>query len=136
MIRQEFYLEDWDWMVQFFYEAGRGDAAEVVAALEDVGCRGRDLERAERLLERSGLNNGITHSNRFARASVVVLTKTSSADQFMNSYDHEKGHLCRDISQTDGIDPYGEEAEYLAGKIGELTFRVARRFLCEHCRCR
>jgi len=135
MIRQEFHLEDWDWTVQLFYEASRADAGEVIAALEGAGCRGRDLERAGKLLERSRPNNGITHSNRLRRTSVVVLTWTSSAAQFMNSYDHEKGHLCRDIVQTDGIDPYGEEAEYLAGKIGELTFKVARRFLCEHCRC-
>ena len=33
-----------------------------------------------------------------------------------------------------GIDPYGEQQQYLSGEIGQRMFPVARRFLCEHCR--
>lgn len=45
----------------------------------------------------------------------------------------EKGHLCRHISQAFGIDPYGEEAQYLSGYVGQKMFPVAKKFLCEHC---
>ena len=33
-----------------------------------------------------------------------------------------------------GIDPYGEEAQYLSGYVGQKMFPVAKKFLCEHCR--
>lgn len=45
-----------------------------------------------------------------------------------------KGHLCRHISKAFGIDPYGEEAQYLSGYVGQKMFPVAKKFLCEHCR--
>jgi tRNA threonylcarbamoyladenosine biosynthesis protein TsaE len=32
------------------------------------------------------------------------------------------------------MDIFGEEYQYLSGMIGQLMFKVARRFLCEHCR--
>jgi len=36
----------------------------------------------------------------------------------MNSFIHEIRHLERHIEQVYDIDPYGEEAAYLAGDIG------------------
>ena len=59
---------------------------------------------------------------------------TSTPEEFQNSWDHEKGHLCRHISKAFGIDPYGEEAQYLSGYVGQKMFPVAKKFLCEHCR--
>ena len=43
-------------------------------------------------------------------------------------------HLCRHISKAFGIDPYGEEAQYLSGEVGQKMFPIAKRVLCEHCR--
>lgn len=64
----------------------------------------------------------------------MVISLTSTPEQFQNSWDHEKGHLCRHISQAFGIDPFGEEAQYLSGYVGQKMFPVAKKFLCEHCR--
>ena len=44
----------------------------------------------------------------------MVISLTSTPEEFQNSWDHEKGHLCRHISKAFGIDPYGEEAQYLS----------------------
>ena len=33
-----------------------------------------------------------------------------------------------------GVDPYGEEEQYLRGYIGQKMFLVAKKFLCECCR--
>lgn len=66
--------------------------------------------------------------------TVMVIAMTTSPEQFQNSWDHEKGHLCRHISRTFGIDPYGEEEQYLRGYIGQKMFPVSKKFLCECCR--
>ena len=76
----------------------------------------------------------ITYSDFENRRTLMVISRTSSAAQFQNSLDHEKGHLCMHISHCMGIDPYGEEAQYLSGYVGQKMFSVARHFLCEHCR--
>lgn len=80
------------------------------------------------------LNTGITYSNIRNRETVMVIALTSSPEEFQNSLDHEKGHLCRHISRAFDIDPYGEEAQYLSGYVGQKMFPVAKKFLCEHCR--
>ena len=36
--------------------------------------------------------------------------------------------------ETDDIDVFGEEFQYLTGEIGKQTFKIARKFMCEHCR--
>lgn len=134
MIVQEFYIGGYDWRVRVYYAVTTYWTDAITADLKRAGCHGRELDRACRSLERGVLDTGLTYSNARRRETVMVIALTSSAAQFQNSLDHEKGHLCRHISQAFGIDPYGEEEQYLAGEIGQLMFPVARRFLCEHCR--
>lgn len=64
----------------------------------------------------------------------MVISLTSSPAEFLNSWMHEMQHLCRHVAAAFGIDPYGEEAAYLAGDVGQKMFPVARRFLCDCCR--
>lgn len=79
-------------------------------------------------------NTGLTYSNFRLRYSVVVIGITTSADEFQNTFDHEKGHLAKHIGEALDIDLFGEEYEYLTGEIGMQMFKIAKRFMCEHCR--
>lgn len=79
-------------------------------------------------------NIGFTYSNIERRASLVLIGITDSADEFQDTYDHEKGHLVMHISKALGIDPYSEEYQYLAGTIGKTMFKEAHKLLCENCR--
>lgn len=80
------------------------------------------------------MNIGLTFSSFSHRYSVVVLGITSSADEFQNTFDHEKGHLAMHIAKSLHIDLQGEEFQYLTGEIGQKMFKVAKRFLCDYCR--
>ena len=134
MIVQDFYIERYDWHVRVFYAVSTYWVGQIIRELRRIGCRGEKLEMAYRNLSSGNLNTGLTYSNFERRETVMVIAKTSSPEQFQNSFDHEKGHLCRHISQTFGIDPYGEEEQYLQGYIGQKMFPVAKKFLCECCR--
>ena len=52
----------------------------------------------------------------------------------MNSWDHEKGHLVKHIARCFVLDPFGEKVQYLSGRVTQLMFPVAGKFLCGHCR--
>lgn len=136
MERQRIFLLDWEWLCSVYYDAGRDDAGEVLRELRRIGCCGDDYRRARRSLTRAVPNEGQTYSDFKSRQSVVVVGRTTSAAQFQDTFDHEKGHLCKHICLALGIDPFGEEAEYLAGAIGRQMFPVARKYLCDHCRKR
>ena len=134
MIRQEFDIRRYGWHVTAYYTVTGCDVRRIMQELERLGCAGDDLEHAYHNLTSDERNTGITYSNTLERRTLIVIGRTSSAAQFQNSLDHEKGHLCRHVSQAVGIDPYGEEAEYLAGYVGQRMFEVAKLFLCDTCR--
>ena len=134
MIVQDIILPEYRWRVRVYYAVTAYWTDDIMRDLVGIGCHGAELRRAEASLMRGGLDTGLTYSNRHAHESVMVIGLTSSAAQFQNSLDHEKGHLVKHISLAFGLDPYGEEQQYLSGEIGQRMFPVARKFLCEHCR--
>jgi len=134
MIRQEFYISKYDWHVTVYYAVTCYHVYRIISNLFSMGCRPYELQRAYSNMSSGDLDTGLTYSNPQKRQSLMVIGLTSSPAEFQNSLDHEKGHLCKHISKTCGIDPYGEEYQYLSGGVGQRMFPVARRFLCEHCR--
>ena len=121
--------------------------APVNAALQDLSARlgaieckqpatvsWSELVKAENLLRSNQYNIGITYSNFKHKCSIVVIGLTTSAEEFQNTFDHEKGHLAMHISLALKIKPYGEEYQYLTGEIGQSMFKIAKRFLCDDCR--
>ncbi len=134
MIVQDITLPQYRWRVRVYYAVTAYWTDDIIRDLARIGCHGTELRRAYASLTRGGLDTGLTYSNRRTHESVMVIGLTSSAEQFQNSLDHEKGHLVKHISLAFGLDPYGEEQQYLSGEIGQRMFPVARRFLCEHCR--
>ena len=105
---------------------------EILDELYDMGCS--HVDEIEQDLTVNPYNNGLTFSNTKDRNSLIIIGLTETPDEFQNTYDHEKGHLAMHIAEEDNIDVFGEEFQYLVGEIGKQTFRVARKFLCEHCR--
>ena len=134
MVSQTLYILDHDWLVKVFYEAEPKDADRIIDLLRSIGCKGEDLASAEKNLIYCKPNTGLTYSNIKDRCSVVAISRTTCADEFANSYDHEKMHLAMNIADADGIDVNSEEYAYLAGAIAQQMFKVAKRFMCDCCR--
>ena len=134
MIRQEIYIPKYDWRVRIYYAVTTYWAGRILSDMERIGCRSVELAKAWRNLRSGDLNTGLTYSNYQTGETVMVISLTSSPEEFLNSWEHEKKHLARHIEQAYGIDPFGEEAAYLEGTIAQKMFPVARKFICEHCR--
>lgn len=132
MIKQDIYLKNWDWRVIVYYAVDTYYMDEILDELYDMGCS--HVDEIEKDLTVNPYNNGLTFSNTKDRNSLIVIGLTETPDEFQNTYDHEKGHLAMHIAEEDNMDVFGEEFQYLVGEIGKQTFRVARKFLCEHCR--
>lgn len=134
MIVQDIYLKDYDWHCKVYYAVDDYYVDEIINELELIGANKYDLDKMSKSLFAGKYNTGFTYSNIIDRESVIVIGITTCPAEFQNTYDHEKGHLIMHISQALNIDPYSEDYQYLAGEVGKLTFPVAKRFLCEHCR--
>lgn len=116
------------------YVIGNNEADKIVQELKDFGCRGKNLRQAEKNLKSGNLNMGLTYTNLDRRLTMVVIGRADSAEEFADTLTHEQGHVVAHISQALGLDPYGEEAQYLRGEITRKMFLIAKQFLCEHCR--
>lgn len=136
MIVQNIYIEKYDWYIEVFYAVEGINIPSIMEALENIHCSDEDLNESFSLLSRSEHNVGLTYSNFAERSSVVVIGLTDSAAEFQDTFDHEKGHLVMHISLAEGIDPFGEEYQYLAGEIGKKMFNTAKLFMCDNCRAK
>lgn len=134
MLRQQIYLSYWDWFCTIYYEAEPDDAYEILHKLEDVGADNESLRDAADNLFSSKLNRGLTYSNYHIRESVVVLSKTTSAAEFFDTFVHESGHVVMHISQALHIKVYGEEYQYLRGTLAKMMFSFAKHLMCDECR--
>lgn len=134
MIIQDVYLEDWDWVVKVYYAVDTFYMDSIIGDLESMGCSSRKINDIELAITQYPYNNGLTYSNIEYRWSLVVIGITETPEEFQNTFDHEKGHLAMHIAETDNIDVFGEEFQYLTGEIGKQLFPVAKRFMCNHCR--
>lgn len=136
MVAQTIMLPHWNWLVKVFYEVEPMDAKRITRILKDAGCKGVKMLDAKRKLRQCIPDTGFTFSSMNDHCSVVMLCRTTCADEFANSFDHEKRHLSINIADAYGIDIHSEEFAYLAGEIAQQMFRVARRFMCDCCRKR
>lgn len=136
MTRTRLYLDGYDWDVVVYYDVDEDNADGVMLALQRFGVSAEADRESYALLTSGDPNTGLTISDLDRRKSIMVIGRTTSAAEFADTYSHEKGHLATHIAQADGIDPFGEDYQYLAGAIGRQTFPTASRYLCDCCRRR
>lgn len=134
MIRQKFKLHKYDWTVTCYYVVTSYWVNDIMNELERIGCSGEILHNAYEQLVLSDLDSGLTYSNKERGATVMVIDKTTSAEEFMKSWTHEMGHLKDHIATAYGISPHGEEIQYLGDEIISEMWDVAHNFVCCECR--
>lgn len=134
MIVQDIYLEDYDWSIRVYYAVHKYFISNILIDLLDIDCDEESFFRIKGLMETGKDNIGFTYTNTEMGASLMLIGKTDSSDEFQDTFDHEKGHLVMHISSALDLDPYSEEYQYLAGEVGKRMFKVAKKFLCDHCK--
>lgn len=134
MIVQNIYLSRYDWCIRVYYATTEYFISNILIDLVEMGCDEKSFFKIKGLMESEKNNVGFTYSNCDEHMSLLFVGITDSADEFQDTFDHEKGHLAMHIGRALGIDPFSEEYQYLTGEIGKEMFKEAKKFLCEHCR--
>lgn len=117
MIKDSFIIYNWN--VIILYECTCDDIDYIIETLKDINCPNRFIKEAIQNLETCNLNIGLTYSNVRLKSSIIVVNKTSSFAQLINTVSHEYYHLLCHISKTLNI----EDEEELAYLNGDLNMR-------------
>lgn len=119
MIKDVFYIKSWK--VTILYECTCDDIDSIIETLKQVNCPKIYIKEALTNLETCSLNTGLTYSNIKLKSSIIVINKTSSFAQLINTVSHEFYHLICHISKALKIKDQ-EELAYLNGKLNMQSY--------------
>ena len=119
MIKDVFYIKSWK--VIILYECTCDDIDYIIETLKQVNCPKIYIKEALNNLETCSLNTGLTYSNIKLKSSIIVIKKTSSFAQLINTVSHEFYHLICHISKALKIKDQ-EELAYLNGKLNMQSY--------------
>ena len=125
MIKDSFEILNWN--VIILYECSCDDIEYIIETLMDINCPTKYINRALNNLETCNLNIGLTYSNTNLKSSVIIVNKTSSFSQLINTIAHEYFHLICHISKTLGIKDE-EELAYLNGNLNMYSYNFIEKF--------
>lgn len=134
MIRQEIYVKEWDWNIHAFFAVSEYWVEDIMDLLWDMGCDASNAKKAYENLTSGELNNGLCYSNYARKESIMVIAKTSSADEFFNSFLHEMCHLQSHVCDVYHLSPKGEDIAYFTGEVSMQMFPRIKHLLCDCCR--
>lgn len=134
MRRFNLYLQRYDWVVRVFVAVTHYGYEDIAESLEYIHCTKREVGKALEMLRRNTVNSGLCYSDSYERMSVIVIKKTDSPEELLNSVIHEVMHASIHMSEADGIDYTSEEPCYIAGELGRGIYPFIKDLLCEHCR--
>lgn len=124
MIHYEVYFDKYRWSIEVFIILSHADKASILDSVKRMGGSKKVIESAYINLQED-FNSGFTYSSNKYRKSLMVVNRSSSMEEFINTYNHEKNHVEMHICEELGIDPYSEEAAYLSGNIAQQLFLPA-----------
>lgn len=124
MIVDSFYI--YNWKVTILYECSCEDIDFIIETLKDINCPNKYIKEAFNNLKSCSLNVGLTYSNTKQKSSVIVINKTSSFAQLINTVSHEYYHLICHIQRTLKI--YDEEQlAYLNGDLNMRSYQFIEK---------
>ena len=133
MFAQYIKVGDRKWNILVYYNVEPIDFTEIEDSLLQLECSREDIDRAFKVLSGSK-NTGFTFSNSDYKMSIICISRTTSASQFVNTAVHEAKHVQSHICQYYGVDEDSEEAAYLIGHIVRKMYKVVAKILNNYVR--
>lgn len=128
MIIDKFIIYNWN--VTILYECSCDDIDFIIQTLKEINCPYKFIKEALNNLQSCNLNIGLTYSNIALKSSVIVINKTSSFSQLINTIAHEYFHLICHISKALEIDDE-ETLAYLNGDLNMRSYNIVKKLKME-----
>lgn len=134
MITHVFHIHQHNWLVKAYINSDDSDAYLILRELWSVGADMDTMRKAFRNLSGGVKNTGLTYTSPWHRTTIMVISKSTSAEEFFNSLVHEMCHAKTHICDIEDIDLKSEQASYFIGGLARDLFPHVKHLLCESCR--
>lgn len=134
MFQQIFNIKAYNWKVYSYYDVDNYDLDFVITKLQEIGCNYKHAKEAYEILSNNKKDTGLTYTNKKLKTSIIIFTKSSTCEDFVNTFVHEITHLKSHIATTYNISETSEEVCYLAGDIAQEMFTVCSKLFCNNCK--
>lgn len=121
------------WSVLVYYNTDYHDLPEIEESLISLDCPDEDIDRALNVLYKNS-NTGFTFSNSEYQMSIVCISETTSARQFVNTAVHEAKHVQSHICSYYDIEEDSEDAAYIIGHIVSEMYRMVSKVIRHYVR--
>lgn len=121
MIHFKVHLDKLDWCIECFVTTDDSQFDEIMCKLEKLGCSEKIMKKACQILSEQ-IDSGFAYSNSKLHKSLMIINMSTSMDEFVNTYNHEKNHIEMYICEELNIDPYSEEAADLSGYLAQAFY--------------
>lgn len=121
------------WNVLVYYNADYKDLPEIEDALYQVDCPEEDIDAVLHVIYKNS-NTGFTFSNSDYYMSVVCISETTSAEEFVNTAVHEAKHVQSHICEYYNIPEDSEEAAYIIGHIVSEMYKMVSKVIKNYVR--
>lgn len=124
MIVTTIKMPQYRWTIHTYISVHGYLVSEILQKLEQLGCKGRNLEDAHDNLMCGKLDGGLTYSDMAERETIMVIGMASSVAQYLNTITHEAFHVVQHICERMAIDMYEEEPCYIMGHLIQTIYQI------------
>lgn len=122
------------WRFYCFFATSRYDSNRILRLLDRCGASRSILRRVAIKMRLDKLDSGFTYTNPYRRRTVMVVGRSSSGAEFLNSFVHELRHLADDYGKANRILLDGEGIAYFSGDMAYNFADIVCALTCDHCR--
>ena len=121
MMHFKTYLDKYDWDIECYITTDSLEINKIMCRLRQLDCSDKIMVKAYKILE-DQINSGFAYTNSKLKSSLMIINMSTSMDEFINTYNHEKNHIEMHICEAFNIDPFSEEAADLSGQIAQAFY--------------
>lgn len=123
MTSKTVYIKKYDWILRFYIIDKCSDIEAILYSIPNSQIR----YKVKQKIKRCGLNTGLTYSK--GRSTIIIIGRTLSVAEFLNTLTHELAHLAVHISEYYSIPLSSEETAYAVGDTIPLIFSAISKHL-------
>ena len=132
MIKARVYLQEYDWTIYAHFAVTKDNSEEIFNKLLQYGSQYNEALDACAVIEEDRPNYGITYSNHILKTTILVISKSTSAKEFIDTFVHEVSHIQRHIIKTYHLDSDSEQVCYMIGTIAKQLYTKCSRLFCDN----